>query len=117
MIHNFSSTFIHLKTKPCQTWDETKCPSGIVSQDYNDTTRIDRVDINDDVSLLDSENATIYKCPVTGNNQLEDHVLFITSQLVDINVGQILSSEQADGLMHRVGMVTNKGCTNFQTIN
>ena len=93
----------------CQTWDEEKCPSGVVSKDYSDTTRILNAEISDDVVLLDNKNITLFKCPLIGEEDFSDHNVFITTRQLDISVGQIMSSEQAGGVLHRVGLISNLG--------
>ncbi len=97
------------KTNGCHTWDEAKCPSGIISKEYGDTTRIQKAEILDDVHVFKKSSGIVYKCPVVGDGEMEDHVLFVTSRRADILVGQIISSEQAEGVLHRVGSVTDKG--------
>ena len=67
-------------------------------------------EINDNVVLLDDdEDLIIYRCPIAGLGELADHTLFVTSRISDIVEGQIMSSEQADGVLHKVGLVSHLG--------
>ncbi|XP_072043066.1 uncharacterized protein [Amphiura filiformis] len=92
----------------CQTWDEDKCPSGLVTKAYTDSTRIDKVEINEDVKLLDNSDALIYRCQIGGDGVLDEHELFLTSEIFDVTEGDIVVSGQAGGIMHRIGFLSNQ---------
>ena len=85
------------------------CPSGVVNRDYSDTSRVMNTVVNENVVVLDNNDVTIYKCPITGSDNLAGHRLFVTSQRVDLSAGQIMSSEQAEGILHTVGLVSHLG--------
>ena len=93
----------------CQTWDENKCPSGIVNKPYNDTSRINKIEIEENVKKLDGKDVTIYRCPVAGDGELKGHELLITNQKVDVRNGEIVVSDQAGGIMHKIAIKLDKG--------
>lgn len=54
--------------------------------------------------MVRSDEAILYSCPVEGNN-----IVVVTKDVLNIEVGSIISSTQAEGIFHKVTNILNLG--------
>lgn len=92
----------------CYTWNETKCPKGAPIPNYNDTTRIQNTIFNDNVKVIPPEKI-LYFCPYrVTSDPSEDKYLFIsTVKKLSLKVGDIMTSAQSDGIMHKIEYIAD----------
>jgi len=77
--------------------------------DYNDPNRINNTLIKDNVKVIDPNTTIIYSCPVLLPGQDDATSVFIAPRGLGIKAGDVISSAQAGGVMHRVNDTTNTG--------
>ena len=88
----------------CHTWNETKCPNGKSSPDYEDPSRIEATQFKSDVHVI-HDNKTIYYCPYSVSSDNMDNLYIYAGE--DLETGKIILSKQCGGVMHRIKSVTN----------
>ena len=96
----------------CRAWNETRCPHGLVQVDYTDPNRINNTLIKSNVKVIDPNITIIYSCPVLLPGQDDATSVFVAPRGVGIKVGDVLSSAQAGGVMHKVNDTTITGKIN-----
>ncbi|XP_078343101.1 uncharacterized protein LOC144628871 isoform X1 [Oculina patagonica] len=93
----------------CRAWNETRCPHGLVQVDYKDPNRINNTLIRSNVKVIDPNTTIIYSCPVILPGQDFETSVFVVPRGLEIKVGDVLSSAQAGGVMHKVNVTTTTG--------
>ncbi|XP_035690047.1 uncharacterized protein LOC118425346 [Branchiostoma floridae] len=91
------------ETDNCKVWNEDQCPKGFIHPLYNDTTRIEKILIGHNVEYVPREGNTLYRCPVRFSSW--GATMFVNEGILDIRIGQVLSSPQASGVLHKVEQV------------
>ncbi|CAH1233820.1 TNC [Branchiostoma lanceolatum] len=91
----------------CKVWDQSRCPKGFVYPLYNDTTRIEKVQTGHNVTYVPLDGAPLYHCQVRFSSW--GATLFIQEGELDVQLGQVLSSPQAGGVLHKVEQVVTEG--------
>ncbi|KAI8494760.1 hypothetical protein Bbelb_273650 [Branchiostoma belcheri] len=91
----------------CKIWDQNRCPKGFVYPLYNDTTRIEKVLTGHNVKYVPSDGDPLYHCRVRFSSW--GATLFIQEGELDVQLGQVLSSPQAGGVLHKVEQVVTEG--------
>ncbi|XP_035690544.1 uncharacterized protein LOC118425664 [Branchiostoma floridae] len=91
----------------CSVWNEDRCPKGFIHPLYNDTTRIEKILIGHNVKYVPSDDNILYRCPVRFSSW--GATMFVNEGNLDIRIGQVLSSPQANGVLHKVEQVTKTG--------
>ncbi|XP_066292657.1 uncharacterized protein [Branchiostoma lanceolatum] len=91
----------------CKVWDQSRCPKGFVYPLYNDTTRIEKVLTGHNVKYVPADGAPLYHCQVRFSSW--GATLFIQEGELDVQLGQVLSSPQAGGVLHKVEQVVVEG--------
>ncbi|XP_031553781.1 uncharacterized protein LOC116290811, partial [Actinia tenebrosa] len=88
----------------CRTWNETRCPNGEVKIDYSDPTRIENTQIKGNVTIISPEKVTMYRCAA---NDLDDNIVtvFVFNANLTLKPGNVISSNQAGGVFHKVSDV------------
>ncbi len=86
----------------CRAWNETRCPNGLVQVDYTDPNRINNTLLRSNVKVIDPNTTIIYSCPVILPGQDDATSVFVVPRGLEIKVGDVLSSAQAGGVMHKV---------------
>ena len=87
-------------------WNESRCPNGFVRKDYKDNSRLDNIETSPKLKAIASEEAVLYNCPFA-----EQDVLVVKKGLLDVKVGDTISSQQAGGIFNKVTEVANHGRT------
>ncbi|XP_078691930.1 uncharacterized protein LOC144922161 [Branchiostoma floridae x Branchiostoma belcheri] len=91
----------------CKVWDQSRCPKGFVYPLYNDTTRIEKILTAHNVKYVPSDGDPLYHCRVRFSSW--GATLFIQEGELDVQLGQVLSSPQAGGVLHKVEQVVTEG--------
>ncbi|XP_035694471.1 protein bark beetle-like [Branchiostoma floridae] len=91
----------------CKVWDQSRCPKGFVYPLYNDTTRIEQVLTGHNVKYVPADGGPLYHCQVRFSSW--GATLFIQEGELDVQLGQVLSSPQAGGVLHKVEQVVTEG--------
>lgn len=86
----------------CKAWNETRCPHGLVQVDYADPKRIENTLLRSNVKVIDPNTTVIYNCPVHFPGREDTTSIFVAPRGLGIKVGDVLTSAQAGGLMHKV---------------
>ena len=100
----------------CRAWNETRCPHGLVHVDYSDPNRINNTLIRNNVKVIDPNTTIMYSCPVLLPSQDEATSVFVAPKGLGIKVGDVLSSAQAGGVMHKVNGTTTAGKISIRQI-
>ncbi|CAH1233157.1 TNC [Branchiostoma lanceolatum] len=87
----------------CEVWNEDQCPKGFIHPLYNDTTRIEKILVSHNVEYVPLEGNILYRCPVRFSSW--GATMFVNEGDLDIRIGQVLSSPQANGVLHKVEQV------------
>ncbi|XP_035690546.1 uncharacterized protein LOC118425665 isoform X2 [Branchiostoma floridae] len=95
--------FKDLGEEYCSVWNEDQCPKGFIHPLYNDTTRIEKILIGHNVKYVPSDDNILYRCPVRFSSW--GATMFVNEGNLDIRIGQVLSSPQANGVLHKVEQV------------
>jgi len=77
--------------------------------DYTDPNRINSTILKSNVKVIDPNTAIIYSCPVLLPGQDDATSVFVAPRDLGIKAGDVLSSAQAGGVMHKVTDTTNTG--------
>ena len=77
--------------------------------DYTDPNRINNTLFKSNVKVIDPNTAIIYSCPVLLPGQDDATSVFVAPRDLEIKMGDVLSSAQAGGVMHKVNDTTNMG--------
>ncbi|KAI8487041.1 hypothetical protein Bbelb_353010, partial [Branchiostoma belcheri] len=96
--------FKKLEEGYCKVWNEDQCPKGFIHPLYNDTTRIEKILIGHNVEYVPLDGNILYRCPVRFSSW--GATMFVNEGDLDIRIGQVLSSPQANGVLHKVEQVT-----------
>ncbi|CAH1231914.1 TNXB [Branchiostoma lanceolatum] len=91
----------------CNVWNEDQCPKGFIHPLYNDTTRIEKILVGHNVEYVPLEDNILYRCPVRLSSW--GATMFVNEGELDIRIGQVLSSPQANGVLHKVEQVIKTG--------
>ncbi|CAH1252389.1 TNC [Branchiostoma lanceolatum] len=95
--------FKDLDEDHCKVWNEDQCSKGFIHPLYNDTTRIEKILVGHNVEYVPLEGNILYRCPVRFSSW--GATLFVIEGDLDIRIGQVLSSPQANGVLHTVEQV------------
>ena len=98
--------FLQVEEK-CRAWNETRCPSGIIKVDYTDPSRMESVQFKSNVKTIDPNTTIIYACKSTILQ--ESSTTFIGPETLDVNPGDVLSSAQSGGIIHKIRSTSNEG--------
>ena len=93
----------------CRSWNETRCPHGLVKVDYTDPKRINNTVLRSNVKVIDPNTTIIYSCPVLLPGRTDVTSVLILPRSLGIKAGDLLSSAQAGGVMHTVNETTFAG--------
>ena len=93
----------------CKAWNDTRCPHGLVKVDYTDSNRIENTMLRSNVKVINPNTTRIYSCPVMIPDAEGTTTLIIAPRSLDVKTGDVLSSPQAGGLMHKVNETTTAG--------
>lgn len=77
--------------------------------DYTDPKRIQNTLLRSNVKVINPNSTIIYNCPVILPGRDDTTSVFVAPRGLGIKVGDVLSSAQAGGLMHKVNLTTNTG--------
>ena len=100
--------YFQINETSCQSWNETRCPNGVILPDYSDTSRVLATTFRDKVKPLPPNETTIYMCPVNfeiNTNQM----LYVMYKDREVKEGEIVISAQAKGIMHKIQQILNIG--------
>ncbi|KAI8480739.1 hypothetical protein Bbelb_415320 [Branchiostoma belcheri] len=95
--------FKDLDQDHCKVWDEDRCSRGFIQPLYNDTSRIEKILISHNVEYVPLEGNILYRCPVRFSSW--GATMFVNEGKLDIQIGKVLSSPQANGVLHKVEQV------------
>ena len=70
--------------------------------DYADSQRSENVELAENVKFVEPNTTVIYACPVIMAQQKEISLVFVAPKVLDVQVGDILCSPQAGGIMHKI---------------
>lgn len=93
-------------TTVCGTWDETRCPGGVVTPNYEDPARIENTVFSKRLRVIKPEERTLYYCPNFGELSQGRLMLAAVGRL-NVKSGDILASAQAGGVFHKLYGVTH----------
>ena len=77
--------------------------------DYSDPQRIKNVQLAKNVKIVEPNETVIYACPITSNVEEGPSLLFVAPKALDVKAGDILSSPQVGGIMHKIVDAVNDG--------
>ena len=77
--------------------------------DYNDPQRIKNVQLAKNVKIVEPNETIIYACPMTWDVKEDPSLIFVAPKALDVKAGDILSSPQAGGIMHKIVNAVNDG--------
>ena len=77
--------------------------------DYNDPQRIKNVQLAKNVKIVEPKETIIYACPMTWDVEEDPSLIFVAPKALDVKAGDILSSPQAGGIMHKIVNAVNDG--------
>ncbi len=81
----------------------------MVQVDFTDPNRINNTMLQSNVKVIDPNTTIIYSCPVILPGHDDATTVFVVPSGLKINVGDVLSSAQAGGVMHKVNDTTTIG--------
>ena len=81
--------------------------------DYTDQNRIENTLLRSNVKIIDPNTTVIYSCPVTLPGDDGTTSVFVAPRSLGIKAGDVLSSPQAGGVMHKVNETTTTGKIDF----
>ncbi|KAK2547024.1 hypothetical protein P5673_033222 [Acropora cervicornis] len=61
------------------------------------------------VKIVEPNETVIYACPITSDVEKDPSLLFVAPKALDVKAGDILSSPQAGGIMHKIVNAVNDG--------
>lgn len=105
----------HGNNDGCYTWNEDKCSNGVPTRNYRNENRIYNTVFKKNVKRV-SKNTLIYFCPYKLSDMPKDErQLFITmtKQKLSFKTGDIITSAQSDGIMHKVDHIITVGNLNY----
>ena len=70
--------------------------------DYADAHRSENVELAENVKFVEPNTTVIYACPVIMADQKDISLVFVAPEVLDVQVGDILCSPQAGGIMHKI---------------
>ena len=77
--------------------------------DYSDPQRIKNVQLAKNVKIVEPNETVIYACPITSDVEEDPSLIFVAPRALDVKVGDLLSSPQAGGIMHKIVNTVNDG--------
>ena len=77
--------------------------------DYSDPQRIKNVQLAKNVKIVEPNETIIYACPITWDAEEDPSLLFVAPKALDVKAGDILSSAQAGGIMHKIVNAVDDG--------
>ncbi|XP_066292911.1 uncharacterized protein [Branchiostoma lanceolatum] len=97
------------ETTFCPSWNEAKCPDGLPAQ--NDSIpHKNVVQVGDNVKAVDPAETTLYTCPVVFPSDFgESATLLVAPNPTGFEVGDVVVSGQAGGIMHKVDSIIPHG--------
>ena len=81
--------------------------------DYKDPNRVENTLLRSNVKVINPNTTIIYSCPVTLPGDDDTASVFVAPRGLGIEAGDVLSSPQAGGVMHKVNETTATGKTYF----
>ena len=93
-------------TSACSTWNETRCPKGVVTPDYDDPRRIENTVFSEKLHVVKPRDSTMYYCSEYDLPSEEDQLLIASGRL-DVEEGDVVASAQAGGIFHKLHGVTH----------
>ena len=81
--------------------------------DYNDPQRIKNVQLAKNVKIVEPNETIIYACPMTWDVEEDPSLIFVAPKALDVKAGDILSSPQAGGIMHKIVNAVYDGTQRF----
>ena len=93
------------ETTVCSTWNETRCPDGIVAPDYEDARRIENTVFSEGLRLVTPKERTLYYCPDFGDVP-HGRIMLAANGRLNVRPGDVVASAQAGGVFHKVNDVT-----------
>ena len=93
-------------TSACSTWNETRCPNGVVNPDYDDPHRVENTVFSEKLHVIKPEDSTMYYCSEYENPSEETQLLVAAGRL-KVNADDIVASAQAGGIFHKLHEVTH----------
>ena len=88
-------------TSACSTWNETRCPNGVVKPAYEDPRRIENTVFSEKLRDVKPEDSTMYYCSEY-DNPSEETQLLVASGRLNVKAGDIVASAQAGGIFHKL---------------
>ena len=77
--------------------------------DYTDPERRNNVELADNLKLVEPNDTIIYACPVIMAKQDELSLILVAPNVLNIQAGDIVSSPQAGGILHKIVKEVNDG--------
>ena len=77
--------------------------------DYSNPQRIKNMQLAKNVKIVEPNETVIYACPITSDVEEDPSMLFVAPKALDVEAGDILSSPQAGGIMHKIVNAVNDG--------
>ena len=77
--------------------------------DYTDPERRNNVELAENVKLVEPKDTIIYACPVIMAKHDELSLILVASNVLGIQAGDIVSSPQAGGILHKIVKEVNDG--------
>ena len=77
--------------------------------DYTDPERRNNVELADNLKFVGLNDTIIYACPVIMAKQDELSLILVAPNVLDIQAGDIVSSPQAGGILHKIVNEVNDG--------
>ena len=77
--------------------------------DYTDPNRIESTLLKSNVKVINPNTTILYNCPVLLPGRDDTTSVFVAPKGLDIRDGDVLTSAQAGGVMHKVNLTTHAG--------
>ena len=98
--------FTQKKGMASRTWDETLCPNGVVTPDYDDPSRIENTVFSEKVRIIEPFDMTVY-IHSKGDATSEETQMLVGAGHLNLKPGDIVISAQAGGIFHKLHNVTH----------
>ena len=93
-------------TKVCSTWNETRCPGGVVAPNYEDKRRIENTVFSKRLRLVTPNERTMYYCLDFADDP-QGRMMLVANGRLNVKPGDVVASAQAGGMFHKVYDVTH----------
>ena len=90
----------------CRTWNETRCPGGVVTPDYDDPSRRENIVFSEKLHVIKPDDSTMYLCSEYDSLSAQFQLLVAAGRL-SLKAGDIVASAQAGGIFHKLNEVTH----------